>query len=306
MGGGGFTSHDWATYSTKKVAGKSAREIYKEVKMDPDFDPKNIVIRESRDSEEHPRSTAIILAEDVTGSMSHVLEATMKGLGVLVLDLLDTKPVTDPQIMAMAIGDVEVGDAAPLQVSQFESDIRIAEQLSKLYLEGGGGGNSYESYALAWYFAATRTSTDCFEKRGIKGYLFTIGDELPTPYLKAGDLEKVFGPGQLKDLSMEELYQMACQKYEVFHILVREGSNYSEKVEKAWKHLMGQNLIPLDDHKKLAEVVAAVIKAREGFNREDIMSTLSEDTTKSTVSTAIATVSKKSDITSGENAAVLF
>lgn len=62
----------------------------------------------------------------------------------------------------------------------FEADIRIARQLEKLWLEKGGGGNCCESYTLPWYFAALHTAIDWFEKRGQKGYLFTVGDELPT------------------------------------------------------------------------------------------------------------------------------
>ncbi|HAO33838.1 MAG TPA: hypothetical protein DCQ84_12920, partial [Candidatus Competibacteraceae bacterium] len=57
--------------------------------------------------------------------------------------------------------------------------IRIARQLRRLWLEKGGGGNACESYTLPWYFAATHTAIDCFEKRGKKGYLFTVGDEEP-------------------------------------------------------------------------------------------------------------------------------
>ena len=86
--------------------------------------------------------------------------------------------------MAMAIGDAEC-DRAPLQVTQFEADIRLADQLRELWIEGGGGGNRGESYHLPWAFAAMRTSTDCFERRGRKGYLFTIGDEPILPGISA-------------------------------------------------------------------------------------------------------------------------
>ena len=75
--------------------------------------------------------------------------------------------VTDPQFLCAAIGDSK-SDKTPLQVTQFESDIRIIRQLTDLYLEGGGGGNYGESYHLLWYFAAYRTAADCFEKRGKK------------------------------------------------------------------------------------------------------------------------------------------
>jgi len=43
--------------------------------------------------------------------------------------------------------------------------------MEKIYLERGGGGNNHESYAAAWLFGATRTSIDCFEKRGKQGVI---------------------------------------------------------------------------------------------------------------------------------------
>ena len=82
--------------------------------------------------------------------------------GIMVEEILARKPVSDPHILCMGIGDV-LCDQAPLQVTQFEADIRIAEQLEKLWLEKGGGGNSCESYNLPWYFAAMHTAIDCFE-----------------------------------------------------------------------------------------------------------------------------------------------
>ena len=72
--------------------------------------------------------------QDVTGSMGMIADAlARKGLGTMVEEILARKPVSDPHIMCMGIGDV-LYDRAPLQVTQFEADIRIAEQLEKLWL----------------------------------------------------------------------------------------------------------------------------------------------------------------------------
>lgn len=83
--------------------------------------------------------------------------------------------------MIMGIGDLAY-DGCPIQVSQFESDIRIAEQLDKIYFEFGGGGNSFESYTAAWYFGSRHTKLDCLN-RGKKGIIITMGDEQLNPYL---------------------------------------------------------------------------------------------------------------------------
>ena len=54
-------------------------------------------------------------------------------------------------------------------MSQFESDMRIAEALDKIYMEHRGGGNAYESYTAAWRMGLNRTSLDRIDKQEKKG-----------------------------------------------------------------------------------------------------------------------------------------
>lgn len=274
MGGGSVSSTDWTAYASTHIDTKrSAAEIYTNHGMDASLDPKGITVRESVDSPTNPISTPLIVGLDVTGSMSSVLESMARtGLKQLCASIYDRKPIQYPHIMCMGIGDIEY-DHAPLQVTQFEADIRIAEQLLKLWLEQGGGGNSYESYALAWYFAATRTTTDSFKKRGKKGYLFTVGDERPTPKLKASDLRKVFGEGPQEDLTQEQLFDMVSREWEVFHLMVAQGSGYrgdGKEVNKRWTDLLGQRAILLTDHTKMGEVITSTIQVWEGENADKV------------------------------------
>jgi len=265
MGSGRWSDSDWTTYATtNSYATKSTHEIFNTTHLDKDLDPKG-ARRESRDSTDNPNSNAIIVALDVTGSMSSVIDAMARtGLNTLVNEIYNRKPVTDPHVMCMGIGDVEAGDRAPLQVTQFEADIRIAQQLEKIWLEGGGGGNQYESYALAWYFAAMHTSIDCFEKRGKKGYLFTIGDEKPTPYLRAEDIHRVTGETlESKMIMMPELLTLVSRQWEVFHLVVEEASHGRSSLSD-WQKVLGQRAIPLADHTKLAEVVVSAVQICEG------------------------------------------
>lgn len=81
--------------------------------------------------------------------------------------------------MFAAIGDVYT-DEAPLQVTQFESDIRIAEQLRQLFFEGGGG-NDFKRY-LTFELAKEKIKTDAVEKHGKKVYLH-YGDDGVDPKL---------------------------------------------------------------------------------------------------------------------------
>lgn len=276
MGSGRWSDDDWKSYaSVNSYSSKSVTEIYTAKGMDAALNPFGVKIRESRDSKDNPNSNALILGLDVTGSMSSVLDYMAKeGLPKLANQIYDRKPVSDPHIMCLGIGDAEAGDSAPLQATQFEADIRIAEQLAKLWLEGHGGGNFYESYALAWYFAARHTAIDCFEKRSKKGYLFTIGDEDPTPYLRATDIERVLGYKPQADIKMADLLTEVSRRWEVFHVIVEEGSHarsHRDQVFSKWNDALGQRALHLTEHTKLAEVIISAIQITEGASHADVV-----------------------------------
>jgi len=223
MGNGRFTSADWAKLRTsRKIEEKTTNELFVRREMNPKFDPKYIGNRESRDSEEHPDSTPIIVGVDVTGSMGYLSTQIVKeSLNELMQKLYSSPLVPDPQLLFAAVGDADVDDA-PLQVTQFESDIRIAEQLLDLWLEGGGG-DLPEDYELVWYFAARHTDTDSFRKRGKKGFCFTIGDASVHTKLSAEAIRKVFNDPADKDLKSTALAEEAGEKYELFHIVIGDG-----------------------------------------------------------------------------------
>ena len=148
-------------------------------------------VRESRDSDEHPNSLPIAVIFDVTGSMHRIPQVLQKKLTKLMEVIHEKAEIPDPQILIGAVGDATC-DRYPFQIGQFESDNSFDEQLRNLILEGGGGGQYRESYALPYRFAAKHTALDCVEKRGKKGYLFTIGDEAPWPTIPANQIKDVF------------------------------------------------------------------------------------------------------------------
>lgn len=283
MGSSRWDPAEWAAYS-KTTATKTTKEIFTRDNIHEDLDPKNITVRESRDSDENPESTAVIVASDVTGSMGMIAETLIReGLGTLFEEIIDRAPVSDPHVMAMAIGDAEVMDAAPLQVSQFETDLTIADQLEKVYVEGGGGGNDYESYDLPMYFAANFTSIDCYEKRGKKGYLFTIGDEPAPPATRKDAVEYVFGDskGLQDNIPMKDVIESAQRMYNVYHIIVAEGyyaQTYPDSVKKSWRDVLGQNVVVLDDYTKLAEVIVSIIEVNEGRDAAEVAASWEGDT----------------------------
>ena len=303
MGAGRWDADDWAKYAkTNSHDTKSRDELLSSRNLHSDLDPKN-VIRESRDSDINPKSTPIIIGMDVSGSMGMVSEVMVrKGLNKTITELYARKPVTDPHILLAAIGDAEAGDSAPLQVTQFEADLRLAEQTEKIWIYGGGGGNSYESYLLVPYFAATQTATDSFSKRGKKGYIFTIGDEGPTPYLRSRDLERVTGKGLPNggNISSDEVLTLSSREWDYFHIIVEEGSHARSHPEVLllWQKVLGQRVILLSDHTKLAEVIVSAIQIAEG-ETHDAVSSSWDGSTSLVVRSATKSLTKSAEAVSG-------
>jgi len=273
MGSGRWDPRQWARYSQAHIHNKSATKgtggIYTSTSLKDLLNPYK-VIRESCDSADNPNSTPIIIGLDVTGSMTRVLDAMARqGLPTLAEEIYNRKPVSDPHIMFMGIGDAFC-DRAPLQITQFEADIRIAEQLTDLWLEEGGGGNGSEGYALAWYFAAYHTKCDAINKRGKKGYLFTVGDDGPTPFITKEQIKHIFGDDVSEDIDAKALLQVVSRDWEVFHLTVEEGHTASEAVKNRWKQLLGERAVTLADHTKMGEVIVSLLQVLAGVDKDTV------------------------------------
>lgn len=225
----------------------------------PELDPYGLAVRESRDSAEHPQSVAIAVLFDVTGSMREVPRTLQAKLPQLLGLLLRKGYVADPQIMFGAIGDATC-DRAPLQVGQFESDNRMDDDLSRILLEGGGGGQKTESYELAMYFMARHTAIDCYDKRGKRGYLFLIGDEMAYPRVNRVEVRERIGDGLQADIPLANMVAELTRRWDTYYILP-EGASYvgDAEVLRFWRGLLGQNVIELADLDAVTETIALTV-----------------------------------------------
>lgn len=251
-------------------------------------------VRECRDSEAHPNSTPVYLGLDVTGSMSDRPKIFQDKLKTLMALLLKKGYVDDPAICVSAIGDAEAGDKAPFQLGQFESGIEVENDLTNIYMEGGGGGNNYESYDLALYFLARCVKTDAWEKRQKKGYAFIIADESLPRVCKSSTLKKVFNIDS-EDIPTAVLMQEVLERWELFLIVPEGTSHYKSSLQNSWRDHLGQRVLYLDDPQGVVEMIAATI----GLSEEaadldsvvnDIASTGASKSTVSAVSRALAKV----------------
>lgn len=273
MGGGNWdTSAYTSAASTRRATGKAdfghdedvrrgrAKGVHKE--LDPLGIAKSVTgVRESRDSDDHPNSTPIKIDFDVTGSMREIPQVMQRKLPKLADVLNEKTNVADPQIMMGAIGDYHT-DRYPVQVGQFESDNRFDEQLRNIILEGNGGGQGMESYGHSFYQAARLIATDAWEKRGKKGYLFTIGDEMFWPELSASELNNVYGVGAESSEQVADLIAEAQQRWEVFHI-IPANAGHGTRYADFWRQYLGERVIILDDADLVCETIASTISMME-------------------------------------------
>ena len=266
MGGGNWTkaAYDCSVSSmgfTSKedIRSSSVQAFYKSKHIDKALDPKN-VLRECRDSNEHPNTIPIILALDVTGSMGQTAKDCASKLDEIMDELY--KSVTDVEFLMMGIGDLAF-DSAPIQASQFESDIRIFDQTSKIYFESGGGSNKYESYTAAWYFGLYCTDLDCW-KRGKKGIIITIGDEMLNPYLPKDELSEVIGTsvGKLGLTDTFELYNEASKKFDIYHIAIINANGFRflkrNDIHESWTKVIGQHYMEYQSF-DLPEAISRIV-----------------------------------------------
>lgn len=249
MGSGAFTTSSFVNYSISKkravnssgvVVTDNLQDFYTQRSIHKDLNPYKVV-RECCDSEEHPNTIPVIIGLDVTGSMGGACVKTAQNLNTIITSLYDE--FEDVEFMIMGIGDLSY-DHAPIQVSQFESDIRIAEHLDNVYMEHGGGGNGFESYTAAWYFGLYHTALDCW-KRGKKGIIITMGDEPLNPYLPKEKLNKVLGDHVEADVETKDLYQLAKEKFDIYHIAINDKDDcykrYKDRVDKSFSKVLGED-----------------------------------------------------------------
>jgi len=290
MGGGSWSDKAFDTYTRSTKIGYTAtsyavaddlsvQEIFKQKTIHKNLDPRNI-IRECCDSEEHPNTFPVILALDVTGSMGQAAVKTAQKLNEIMTNLYADKSLPDIEFCVMGIGDISY-DRYPIQMSQFESDIRIAEQLDQIYFEFGGGGNSYESYTAAWYMGVNHCKLDCW-KRGKKGLIITMGDELPNPYLPKDSGRYTYGLAGITsdklqdDVDTNNLLKETLEKFNVYHLSIDDDSSSyryykrTHNIDQAWEKLLGDNYSVCTLNNLAKTITDIIIKNSQDTNNVNI------------------------------------
>jgi hypothetical protein len=110
------------------------------------------------------------------------------------------------------------------------------------------------------YFMARHTSIDCLEKRGRRGYLFLIGDELAYPRVKARELRHIIGVPRPENVDTTAIVAELRRKYDVYFVIPSGACHAGDRsLLDYWRGHFGQNVLRLDDLDAACETIALTI-----------------------------------------------
>ncbi len=263
MGAGNFDIQDFGHQATKAV--QSENSGFAASSMNDEFNPAKVKTRFSKKSAFNGFRDPItaLIGLDVTASMGDIPKSLLTGkLGNLMVDLQKTfnQPNENLQISFAGIGDAKTDDA-PLQVTHFESDNRFAQQLPKIWLEGGGGGNGGESYNLLWWYAANKTHLNYVETDKRKGILITIGDDKTHPGLTSHEIGTWLDPDYSGgNISNKILIEAAQEQFETYHIIITDGDAFEHSHISHWEGLLGHENVVQSKSDNVHNAIADIIK----------------------------------------------
>jgi hypothetical protein len=198
---------------------------------------------------------AVVVAIDVTGSMGEFPRIIFDKLPMFYGQLMLQGYLRNTSISFAAIGDVDT-DIAPLQVTEFTQGSAIDQQISKIWVEGGGG-DAPESYEYAAYYYACKVN---FRNLRDKAFFFFTGDEV-FKSLDAGKLQRFIGDSLPRLPSPEEIFYVLRQRYHVFYICrCSSTGEVPPHVKAAWAPLIGEeHILPLVNPKACIDVMLGAI-----------------------------------------------
>lgn len=185
----------------------------------------------------------IVIALDVTGSMGDNAKIMFDKMPMFWGQLEQKNYLSDPAVSFAAIGDAYC-DEAPLQITQFEKGIKIHDWLKKIWLEGGGGGQTMESYDLAALFYTSRCSVPNIEH----GFFFFIGDESFYP--------------ELDGQSTIPIFKNLMSIFDTFFIHQDYGPPEDGRIIADWRKVMGERLLILREPKSIVDIMLGLVAMR--------------------------------------------
>lgn len=229
-------------------------------KLHKSNDPQRFQDQKLSCDHKHP----IVFALDVTGSMGDWPKVIYDKLPMFYGQVMMQGYLSDPSISFCAIGDATC-DQAPLQTTDFGQGLQLDQLLSKIFLEGGGGPGSEESYELSAYTYLKQVDLQNVEIP----YFFVTGDEHYYSKIPKSIVNKIFGPNtqQENNVEADKIWKGLMEKYNVFHLhkAYGGGGNENDKIVKQWSTALGSDrILHMKTPKSCIDVILGVIALTSG------------------------------------------
>jgi len=262
MGGGYYDRDDSVPVSNSGsvVQNTSSSVVGKTSGMQPGLDPK----RWKDQNLTCDKGDPVVFALDVTGSMGEWTKIIYDKMPMFYGQIMMQKYLQDPAISFCAIGDAKT-DNAPLQVSEFGQGKEIDQLISKMWLEGNGGGNEHESYEMSAYFYGRH----CSFSNARLPFFFVTGDEGYWETTTSEMIERVMGIG-VGNINGASLWKDLMKKFNVFHIKKAYYSGSEPAINKQWCDTLGsERVLHITNPKACIDVMLGAIALTSGSRTLD-------------------------------------
>jgi hypothetical protein len=263
--GGDYYDRDVGSSSSANVAySSSSNEVIGKVnKLHSSMNPQ----RWKDDKLISEYKNPIVFALDVTGSMGSWTKIIYDKMPMFYGQIMMQNYLTDPAISFCAIGDYTC-DEAPLQVTEFGQGKGIDQLISKMYLEGGGGGSYFESYELAAYFYIKHVEL----KNSELPYFFVTGDESFYEKIPEKQITKIIGKPIVENyINARECWKELMKIFNVF--LIKKPYEEDKKetlIKQKWAETLGEErILVINTPKACVDVMLGAIAITSGVRTLD-------------------------------------
>ena len=222
--------------------------------------------------------TPIAVIVDGTGSMQEWPPAIMRQLEKLHSELESYAPDFEMSIAVVGDAHSDRNPIQPLQVCDFTKGKELTDFLEFFDTRegqrtiGGGGGQSMETYELAFLLY---TPQYCSIPNAKTPMLFVVGDEGYYPTLEPRHIRELIGKKTPKSLDTLDVITDAKQHFQDnVYMFRKQYSRWREKeIQREWEEALGKDRVKVVDHPKLLknalfEPITGYIARARGMTQE--------------------------------------
>jgi hypothetical protein len=194
--------------------------------------------------------TPLVFAVDVTGSMGEWPGIIFNKLPVLYNEAKLWLPEID--ISFAAIGDAYC-DRYPVQICDFAKDRDLEQHINSIFPEGGGGGQTQESYELFAYYYLKH----CDIPQAQKALFVYCGDEGFYEKIRRQHVQTFFGDVVTEDIDAYHVFGQLGKKFEVYNLRVQYHDDAADATIRAqWQKAIGaQRVLRLEDPRRIVDCI---------------------------------------------------